>query len=222
LSNNNHDDGDHHETKSNTVLVEPIFQEAWESLTRDQQNHLQASVQQARQEVSKRIKAMDLLVLEYTLYGAKAIQQARYPPDAFGQMAMQLASYRAFNDQQTVATYESTQTRQFLHGLPETTRSVSPASVAFVQAMMVGDNNNKQEREALLQEAVDQHSQYARDASQGLGVDRHFMGLAMMMQHGETAPDLFQNPTMAFEYQHTPWNGSWFWSCPRKWDWSWL
>ena len=66
-------------------------------------------------------------------YGSNFIKKAGFSPDAYVQMAIQVATYRLFGKQ--CATYESTQVRPYLHGRTETTRSVSPASAAFVDRM---------------------------------------------------------------------------------------
>lgn len=54
-----------------------------------------------------------LRVQNFEDYGSTFIKKvARFPPDAYVQMAMQLATYRTFGEQ--VGTYESTQVRSFL------------------------------------------------------------------------------------------------------------
>ena len=110
---------------------------------------------------------------------------------------MQLATYRLFGEQG--ATYEATQVRSFLHGRTETTRAVSEASEAFVKAM--GSRPRKDEgnlrilnrKLSLLKDATKSHSKYAGLASRGNGVDRHFLGLSMMVQKGESMPSLYSN-----------------------------
>lgn len=113
-------------------------------------------------------------------------------------MAMQLASYRLFGKQ--VGTYESSQTRAFLHGRTETIRSVSQSSEAFVKAMglhpLYKENNDimiRRKKLTLLKEATDYHSQYVKKASKGEGIDRHFFGLSMVAKQEEEV-SLFSNP----------------------------
>jgi len=132
-------------------------------------------------------------------YGSAFIKKAGHSPDAFVQMAMQLATYRLFGEQ--VGTYEATQVRPFLHGRTETTRAVSTQSAAFVQAMgarptkdHIHDPTKRKEKLGLLQEATAAHSQYTALAGQAAGVDRHFFGLSMLVQDGEEAPALFSDP----------------------------
>jgi carnitine O-acetyltransferase len=134
-------------------------------------------------------------------YGSTFIKQAGYSPDAFVQMAIQLATYRLFGEQ--VGTYEATQVRPFCHGRTETTRSVSTASEAFVKKMGMwpkmdeDDPECRKEKVALLQEAAKNHAEYTRLAAQGQGVDRHFFGLSLSVKDGEEAPDIFADPVFA-------------------------
>jgi carnitine O-acetyltransferase len=60
-------------------------------------------------------------VLTFDGFGSDFIKKSGNPPDAFVQVAMQLAAYRLFGE--TVGTYESTQVRPFRHGRTEVTVS---------------------------------------------------------------------------------------------------
>jgi len=114
---------------------------------------------------------------------------------------MQLATYRLWGEQ--AGTYEATQVRPFLHGRTETTRSVSTESSAFVHrmglrpAMDEHDESVRQEKLRLLQDAVAAHVKYIGQAAQAQGVDRHFFGLSMLVQDGESAPDLYSDAVFA-------------------------
>ena len=113
-------------------------------------------------------------------------------------MAMQLATYRLFGEQG--GTYEATQVRPFLHGRTETTRTVSPASEKFIEAMGLyakmdeADVMIRKEKLRLLEEATRYHSQYTGNAAAAQGVDRHFLGLSMLIKDEETVPTLFSDP----------------------------
>jgi carnitine O-acetyltransferase len=145
-----------------------------------------------------RVENHDLQVLKYERHGSSKIKQGGYSPDAYVQIAMQLAAYRLFGH--VVPTYESAQTRRFLHGRTETIRSVSAASHTFCRAIgELRPESRPNERErlgSLLQAATDYHSQYARNAAVGLGVDRHFFGLSMVAaESGDALPDLMNHPS---------------------------
>lgn len=176
---------------SATPVIAPVFANAYENMDPWLQQIIMESVEKARDDLTKRIADHELQVLTYKKYGGSAIKKAGYSPDAFVQIAMQLAGYRLFGE--TVGTYEATQTRRFLHGRTETTRTVSPASHAFVQAMQ-GSSADMNTKRKLLQEATDSHSSYTRNALAGHGVDRHFFGLSMLLEADENTPDLFKDP----------------------------
>jgi carnitine O-acetyltransferase len=134
-------------------------------------------------------------------YGSNAIKKMGYSPDAYVQIAMQLATYRLWKEQG--GTYEATQVCPFLHGRTETTRTVSPASEAFIKTMGLRpkrdeiNESKRQEKLALLQEAVSSHVKYIGSAAKAMGVDRHFLGLALSVNEGEPAPSLFSHPLYA-------------------------
>lgn len=135
-------------------------------------------------------------------YGSTFIKkEAGMSPDAYVQMGMQLATYRLWGHQ--AGTYEATQVRPFLHGRTETTRTVSEESAAFLQAMGLRPARDEHLEERrhfkldLLKKATQAHVSYIGKASKAQGVDRHFMGLSMLVGDNERLPDLYQHPVFA-------------------------
>lgn len=63
----------------------------------------------------------------------------KQPPDAFIQMALQLA-YRRLHGHYT-AVYETASTRLFLHGRTDTIRSFTAASRAWCESMLSGEGD---------------------------------------------------------------------------------
>ena len=151
----------------------------------------------ARCELSKFAGKYQLKSLNFQAFGSDYIKKEGYSPDAFVQMGMQLASYRIFGRQ--VGTYEASQTRPFLHGRTETTRSVSLESSAFVKAMGLipeneGSLSSRKTKLRLLRAATESHSSYLKKAAQGSGIDRHLFGLSMFAdENGKTLP-LLEHP----------------------------
>jgi carnitine O-acetyltransferase len=131
-------------------------------------------------------------------YGSDFIKKSGHSPDAYVQMAVQLATYRLFEEQ--AATYEATQVRPFLHGRTETTRTVSLDSEAFVKKMGLwpkmdeDDPLIRKDKLDLLLKATSAHAQYTRTAAQAQGVDRHFLGLSMLVEDDDEIPSLFEDP----------------------------
>lgn len=142
----------------------------------------------------------ELQIESFRGYGGDFIKKAGFSPDAYVQMAIQLATYRLFKKQ--VATYESTQVRQYLHGRTEVTRSISPASKAFVESMGLSsiggydeiDDDIRNEKLELFRKATSRHVAYIRKAIKGQGCDRHLFGLSMLVEDGEEVPALFSHP----------------------------
>lgn len=120
------------------------------------------------------IEDLDLQLLVHTAYSSAFIKSCRCSPDAWVQMALQLAMYR---DRGAFAqTYEASMTRLFLAGRTETVRPVTQESCAFAKAMCNPAASND-ERKALLQAAVETHVVNFKDSMVGRGIDRHLFSL---------------------------------------------
>ncbi|KAJ3356447.1 Carnitine O-acetyltransferase mitochondrial [Allomyces javanicus] len=136
----------------------------------------------------------ELHVCAFDGYGKGLIKTFGVSPDAYVQMALQLAYYKMYGVSKP--TYESAQTRKFAYGRTETGRSVSCESVAFVKAME-DPSTTPDERVALCKKAIAYHGKYMKDASEGKGVDRHLLGLRLLVQPGEPQPSIFADPAYA-------------------------
>jgi len=136
----------------------------------------------------------DVRVLAFQGFGSDLIKDLKVSPDAFCQMAIQLAYYKMTGT--TRPTYEATMMLPFRHGRTETTRSVSNESRRFCEAAHVADLTNSSERKelaAMLKAACAAHVKYTQEASAGNGIDRHLLGLRFLRQPGEAA-SLFDDP----------------------------
>ncbi|KAK4050126.1 hypothetical protein OIV83_003697 [Microbotryomycetes sp. JL201] len=133
-------------------------------------------------------------MLWFDEYGVDWIKNvAKQSPDAYLQMALQLAFHK--DQGAPVATYETASTRLFKHGRTDVIRTLSEDSWNFVQAMRtttgVEGSSDKVNPDAaktlydLLTKATKAHNTYTRDSSVGKGCDRHFMGLKLMLRPGE-------------------------------------
>jgi carnitine O-acetyltransferase len=152
---------------------------------------------------AKAFNAFHKLITDHVLhvqsfqgYGSSFIKKSKFPPDAFVQVAMQLATYRLFGEQ--VGTYEATQVRSFLHGRTDVTRAVSSDSEAFVKCMGLrprgdGDDASRREKIDLLRRATATHAKYTGLAAKAQGVDRHLLGLSLLVNDGEPIPDLYSD-----------------------------
>ncbi|KAG6833240.1 hypothetical protein H0H87_009861 [Tephrocybe sp. NHM501043] len=129
-----------------------------------------------------------------TPYGKAAIKKFGVSPDSWAQMIVQLAYRRLIGVHQRVGgTYEAATTRKFDKGRTEAIRVVTSESDAWVASM---DNSNigNDERRKLFTAATKKHVELAKNAGNGLGVDRHLFGLKKLLKDGEEVPELFSDP----------------------------
>ncbi|KAJ2809195.1 Carnitine O-acetyltransferase mitochondrial [Coemansia guatemalensis] len=149
------------------------------------------ATEQAAARFDKVVDQHQLRVLQYEAFGKDEIKRLGFSPDAFVQMAIQLGYYKLYG--RSRATYEAAATRKFLHGRTETCRSVSHESVAFCNAFE-DPRTAPAEKLTALQAAVKAHGAYARACSEGKGVDRHLLGLRLVLRPDEEKPAIFRDP----------------------------
>ena len=133
----------------------------------------------------------DLTVMPFYGYGKKLIKSFKCSPDAFAQMAIQLAYKRMFGVCR--ATYEPFSMRKYRHGRTETIRSVSVESQKMVK-MMDDPNTSNADRADAIRTACAAHGTYIKKASRGNVCDRHLMGLSMLVGANESTPNIFKDP----------------------------
>lgn len=131
-------------------------------------------VAQAHSDALSLASDLDLVVVCHEAYGKGFMKKCSVSPDAYVQMAMQLAYFRDQN--RFSLTYESSMTRLFLDGRTETVRPLTDESAAFVRCMEAKDSSNDEKLQAL-QAAAARHQTAYMDAMAGKGIDRHLFGL---------------------------------------------
>ncbi|KAH8099965.1 acyltransferase ChoActase/COT/CPT [Cristinia sonorae] len=175
-------------------LTEPHFSSSnvdmasWRRLDWDTDAYIEAQCIEAEKRIKCLVNNSDDGAMWFNAYGTSWIKEfARQSPDAYVQMAMQLAWYRTRGT--FTATYETALTRLFHHGRTETIRTLSNDSRAFVLGM---DNSSltTEERRKLLERAIQTHTNLTRAASTGKGIDRHLLGLRLVLRSelGEDHP----------------------------------
>ncbi|EKM78099.1 hypothetical protein AGABI1DRAFT_76491 [Agaricus bisporus var. burnettii JB137-S8] len=138
------------------------------------------------------IQDSDYSVFWFDDYGSDWIKNsAKLSPDAYIQMALQLAWYRTRNS--FTATYETVLTRMFKRGRTETLRSYTNDSRTWILAMSDSHLPVQQQYE-LLKKAVSTHTNLTRQAATGRGIDRHLLGLRLMLKPSDPEPPLFTDP----------------------------
>ncbi|XP_063782694.1 carnitine O-palmitoyltransferase 1, muscle isoform [Pseudophryne corroboree] len=133
---------------------------------------------------------VDFHCLRFTDFGKGLIKKCRSSPDAFLQIALQLAHYR--DKGHFCLTYEASMTRLFREGRTETVRSCTTQSCEFVKAME-DPNQSRDNRLALYRAAAERHQLMYRLAMTGKGIDRHIFCLYLVSKYlGTESPFLQQ------------------------------
>ncbi len=130
-------------------------------------------------------------------FGTRQIKALNISPDAFLQLAFQLAHFRTKG--LIGATYESIATRHFERGRTEAMRVVSAESCRFVELMeSTADVATKQ---AALRQAADKHISRAKACQAGQAPEQHLWQLLLLAEENRqalaiSADDLaiFQSP----------------------------
>ena len=78
-----------------------------------------------------------------------------------------------------VPTYETAATRQYFDSRTETIRSCSNEMVQFCQTMQAFPKDKEKQLRQLIT-AMEKHGRLMLEASNGQGIDRHLLGLAVM------------------------------------------
>jgi carnitine O-acetyltransferase len=159
-------------------------------LSYDSTEPLGDAIATAQGDVDALLGRTDLVVAEADGVGKLAIVRHGVSPDAFVQMGFQLAFFTLTGE--TASTYESVDTKRFLHGRTEAMRSASDESVAFVRA--VRGRRRSPDGADLLRAAIDRHVDRLVRCKEGRGVDRHLLGLRRMVRPDEEAPAIFTDP----------------------------
>ncbi|WP_284750006.1 choline/carnitine O-acyltransferase [Amycolatopsis sp. RTGN1] len=126
-------------------------------------------------------------------FGANRAKELKMSPDAFAQMAYQLAHRRAKG--LTGATYESIATRQFRNGRTEAMRVVTPEVVRFADVLTDANASADEKREAF-RTAAAKHVSRAKECQAGDAPEQHLWELQLIgKRRGDTAvPALYSSP----------------------------
>jgi carnitine O-acetyltransferase len=155
---------------------------------------LEKSIDVAIKKFNDLIKTQDVKVTVFEEYGKNHIKKMKLSPDGYAQMAIQLAYFKTYG--KCVPTYESAQTRKFGFGRTETCRSCTTESVEWVKAMQ-NPNLSLKIKGELGRKAIHAQTSYMAKAVEGKGVDRHLLGLRLLLKPEEQKPTLFTDPMYA-------------------------
>lgn len=156
---------------------------------------IKKDIEEAKHSMNKLAQDLEMKVIVFSHFGKNVPKAHKMSPDAFIQIALQLAYYRMY--QHCCATYESASLRMFRLGRTDTIRSASSASAAFVKAF---DHPSKQNTEKvdLMVNAIKAHRSYTNMAISGQAIDRHLLGLKMVAAEEKlSVPDVFTDTAYA-------------------------
>uniref|UniRef100_A0A3Q2Q4P6 Carnitine O-acetyltransferase n=1 Tax=Fundulus heteroclitus TaxID=8078 RepID=A0A3Q2Q4P6_FUNHE len=143
---------------------------------------IKRDIEKAKQNMNIMVEDLDVKVITFSHFGRNLPKQHGLSPDAFVQMALQLAYFRIYGI--CCATYESATLRMFKYGRTETIRSTTVDSLKFVQAM----------QDSSKQVWIDKPVR----AIHGQAIDRHLLGLKMLSIEDLTSmPELFMDTSYA-------------------------
>ncbi|KAF1375696.1 hypothetical protein PFLUV_G00222880 [Perca fluviatilis] len=126
--------------------------------------------------LQRQVENLDMNVHKFYNYGKEFIKKQKMSPDAYIQVALQLAYYRCHS--RLVSTYESASIRRFQKGRVDNIRSATPEALAFVKAMTDEElSTSETEKMELLRSAINMQTKYTILAITGMAIDNHLLGL---------------------------------------------
>uniref|UniRef100_A0A8C2CBR2 Carnitine O-acetyltransferase a n=1 Tax=Cyprinus carpio TaxID=7962 RepID=A0A8C2CBR2_CYPCA len=135
---------------------------------------IKMDIEEAKQNMNIMVHDLDMKVSVFSHFGKDFPKSQKMSPDAFIQMALQLAYYRIHK--RCCPTYESASLRMFRLGRTDTIRSTSIDSDKFVKAM----------------------DDPAKHAIRGQAIDRHLLGLKLQAIEDLAAlPEIFMDTSYA-------------------------
>ncbi|WFD30810.1 carnitine O-acetyltransferase [Malassezia sp. CBS 17886] len=169
---------------------------AWKRLEWAADDATRASIATAEKNAAEVIRDSDIGILWFNGYGTDWIKKvARQAPDAYVQMALQVA-YARVHGRQT-GTYETASTRLYKHGRTDVIRSFSAEAYDFVKGLRSG--LPPADLYKLLTTATGAHTKQTRDHSFGKGIDRHLLAMRLVFRPEDDGPvpELFSDELFA-------------------------
>lgn len=152
-------------------------------------------IEKTKQNLNIMIHDLDIKVFVFGVFGKNFPKSEKLSPDAFIQVALQLAYYRMYGI--ACATYESASLRMFRLGRTDTIRSASVDTLNFAKGMEDPAVQN-QEKVNLLRKAVQAHRSYTDMAISGKAIDRHMLGLKLQaIEDLVSMPEVFMDTAYA-------------------------
>ncbi len=134
---------------------------------------------------------MEVFILDFDAFGKNFPKSQKVSPDAFVQIAMQLAYYRAHN--RPGNTYESGSLRKYHLGRTDIIRTCGVDAIEFARAMHTNAEPTE-EKGKLLLKAINAHRAYTNSVVNCESFDRHLLGLKLIaLENGINLPEIYKD-----------------------------
>lgn len=155
-------------------------------------DELREAIRTAERSFTEFASATASTLVVFDDFGADVPKKLAVSPDAFVQLAYQLAHLRARGH--LGATYESIATRQYRRGRTEAMRVITPEIVRFTDAMSAPAADPPIRREAF-RAAAEAHVARAKDCQEGRAPEQHLWELQWIARRaGGEYPAFFESP----------------------------
>ncbi|KAL4660769.1 carnitine O-acetyltransferase isoform X2 [Arapaima gigas] len=153
---------------------------------------IKKDIEKAKQNMNILVQDLDIKVIVFLHFGKNVPKSYKMSPDAFIQVALQLAYFRMYHV--CCSTYESASLRMFRLGRTDTIRSTSMDSLRFVQAM-----DDPTRTVGWLQHPRRNISwHFELRGLKGQAIDRHLLGLKLQAIEDLTSmPEIFMDTSYA-------------------------
>jgi len=149
----------------------------YEQLNWELPTAIKTQLNQLRTKHIQKTEDINFQIMHFKDFGTRKIKSLKYSPDAFLQLALQLAQYRTFG--KLKSTYEAVANRSYLNGRTECTRPISVELLDFVKTFDKNDADTNTLKE-LMNAACKKQSSRIKDCLGSNGVERYFYAMRNM------------------------------------------
>ena len=168
-------------------------------------SELKQSIKTAKENMKKFVAKTQSCVLEFNDFGSSTIKKLKVSPDAFVQMAYQIAYYKMTGTVQS--TYESCNMKGYYHGRTECIRSTSSESKLMCETF-IDKNASTSTKAKLIRSAAERHVKTGSLAKKAKGADRHLLGLQTLARHRQILFPHFDIPEIFTDSSYPKFCGS--------------